>query len=196
MNGEQNGRILKLVELILFSLMLVRAALAGESNSYPEYKKKIQAIRQILGYPMVTAQDLFNDTNFIAIYENPQKYVDRAVKFLSESNSYDCKMVVVYSLQRLPLKTYVEYETRMLHLADSGQLSKEVLNRAVFPGLEWSRKLQLHFEQPDVKKLLDEMARSDCITKENKEYIQEIFSGKARRDINDFMDSGAMPNHE
>jgi hypothetical protein len=196
MDRKRNSRTPRLIALILFSLMLAHAALAGESNSYHEYQQKIQAINQRM-YDWVATSDLWNNTNFITLYEKPKRYEERAFKFLGDTNNTDeCKWVVVFSLQKSPLKSYVDYETKLLHLADSGKVSKKLLNRAVFPELAWSTKIQLHFEQPDVKRLLGEIARSDSITKENKEYVQRILSGKAREDIYDLREGRQLPNHE
>ena len=70
---KRNGRILKLIQLILFSLMLARATLAGESNSYPEYQQKIQGINQRM-YDWVTTSD-FGTTRISSRYRRIRKHI-------------------------------------------------------------------------------------------------------------------------
>ena len=78
-------------------------------------------------------------------------------------------------------------------MSRAGLLSKSALNKAVFPALEWSTKIQTNFENRNVRKFLRECIRSDLITPENKAYFKEILSGKAKQDVIELERDGMLP---
>lgn len=169
-------------------------AQSGE-QSYAGYRQKILAIQQKAGH-LVAADDLFADTNFIAFYEHPVDCASNAALFLrGPENPEFAKMIVVYSSQRLPLQLYVEFEGRLIEMAESRQISSNLLNRAIFPGLEWSTKIQKDFANHEVKALIDKIKKCPQINSNNREYLKEIASGKARDDARDMEEAGMLRAH-
>ena len=177
------------------------------AQSYADYRQKILTIQQRAG-ELVAADDLFEDTNFIAFYEHPVDCASNAVLFLKKTENSGApqtnnglgdadfaKLITVYSLQRLPLPQYVEFEGELIDMAQSRQISSNLLNRAIFPGLEWSTKIQKNFSNPDVKVLLRKIQKCPQINSDNRKYLKEIASGKAREDVRDLEEAGMLPAH-
>jgi hypothetical protein len=179
--------------LTVIGVMSLTTPVFCQSESYSQYQGCIQAIhRQVVD--LTASDDLFEASNFVAIYSDPNAYLTNAMRYLGDvTNSDECKMIVVYSLQRLQLDDYVNYERNLLHLARAGSLSKSALNKAVFPALEWSTKIQINFEKPNVRKLLQECVQSDLITPENKAYSRDVLSGKAKQDVAELEGDGMLP---
>jgi hypothetical protein len=102
-------------------------------------------------------------------------------------------MIVVYSLQDLPLHNYVSYERNLLRLAHAGLLSKTILNQAIVPALNWSTKIEVNFDNTNVENFLQECIRSDLVTPENKAYFKEVLSGKVKQQVLDLEDGDQLP---
>jgi hypothetical protein len=186
---------MKSIYVILTAIMVMSLATAAfcQSESYSEYQQCIQAIdHQVVD--LTATSDLFGVTNFVAMYTNPAIYLTNAMQYLGDvTNNDECKMIVVYSLQRLPLHNYVNYERNLLTLTHAGLLSKSMLNRAIFPALDWSTKIEVNFENPNVENFLQECIQSDLITPENKAYLKEVRSGKVKQDVLELEDAGMLP---
>ena len=163
-------------------------------QSNEEYKAAIIKIRRNV-VDLTSANDLFGITNFVSLYENGTIYTTNAVVFLEDaSNADEEKMIVVYSLQKLPLDEYLTFERGLLKMANEHRISKTLFNRALFPGLEWSTKIQCGFAQENVKRLLAELAQSSSVNDVNKTYIKDILSGRECEKIKEFRESGMIPN--
>lgn len=175
---------------------------------FPVYQERILEIQRKIGTlkiqprtgPWYSNDSFFGDTNFIAFYEHPVDYASNAVLFLKSTQSpEEAKVIVVYSLQRLPLQRYLEFESKLLDLAANGQISSNLLNTAVFPGSEWSAKIQQNFLDSNVTDLITKMEQCGEINLENKEYLKAIVSGKARSDIRELQELDYLPadhNHD
>ena len=173
--------------------MSLATAAFCQSESYPEYQQCIQAIdHQVVD--LTATSDLFGVTNFVAMYTNPIIYLTNAMQYLGDvTNNDECKMIVVYSLQALPLHNYVSYERNLLRLARAGLLSKSFLNEAILPALNWSTKIEVNFKNPNVENFLKECIQSDLITLENKAYFKDIVSGKAKQQVLELEDGDQLP---
>jgi hypothetical protein len=187
--------VLKTKYIILTTFIVVSLAKSAlcQSESYSIYQQRIKAIdHQVVD--LTAPSDLFGVSNFVALYVNPRIYLANAMRYISDAtNSDDCKMIVVYSLQDLPLHNYVSYERNLLYLAHAGLLSKSMLNKAVFPALDWSTKIEVNFDNTNVESFLRECIQSDLITPENKAYFKEVLSGKVKQDVSDLEDGGLLP---
>jgi hypothetical protein len=178
-------------------------------DDFPRYREKILEMRQrvaqwlsrerilkIVDVPRHWLSDdaFYGDTNFVAFYEHPVDCASNASLFLkSAENPDDAKLIVVYSLQRLPLQRYLEFESELIDMAESGQISSNLLNSAMFPGSEWSTKIQRNFPDQRVKDLLSKMAQCGEINPENKAYVKKIASGKAWADARELVEIGDLP---
>jgi hypothetical protein len=162
-------------------------------QSYEEYRELIRvAHRDVVD--LTSAEDLFGITNFIVLYESPTNCVSNAIVFLRDkANKEEEKMIVVYSLQRLPLHEYLQFDAGLLAMANQGIISIKLANQALFPGSEWSRKLELSYQQEEVRVFLRKLLEAKVINKSNKEYIKEVLSGKAKADIEELEEAGMLP---
>lgn len=178
---------------------------APRPDDYAAYRDTILAIKQKAG-DLVAADDLFSDTNFIAFYEHPLDCASNAVLFLKTAENSEtaqtnnalgdadfAKMIVVYSLQRLPLRQYVEFEGQLVDMAESRQISSNLFKRAIFPGIEWSTKIQINYSKPQTKSLLSRMSKCGELDSDNKKYLKEIAKGKAREHIQEMEEAGMVP---
>jgi hypothetical protein len=193
----EGWKYMRYIHLMLCAFLAASAAFAGEKPvSYSEYQKSIQGIyRDVVD--LVAPSDLFGVTNFVELFEEPQRYKTNAIVFLGDkSNTDEQKMVVVYSLQRLPLDDYVKYEQELLHLAQRSKLSKTFLNRSIFPASDWNTTLEFNYEESGVRKLLRELAACDLISEDNKAYVKSVLSGEAKKDILELQDAGMLPKHQ
>lgn len=162
-------------------------------KSYAEYKTIIEGVHQKI-IDLTSAEDLFGVTNFKALYQNPTRYVSYAKAFLKDKgNTEENKMIVVYSMQRLPVPEYVGLEGELLSWAEQSILSERLANRALFPGSDWSTTLEFAYKEPDVNRLLERLSVSHVVSRSNKEYIKDIISGKAKSDIEELQESGLLP---
>jgi len=152
-------------------------------NSYEEYKATIAKIRHYV-VDLTSSSDLFGATNFIALYEHPVFCISNAY-LKDKSNSEQNCMIVVYSMQKLPLDDYVAFESKLVEMAKKHEIQSTLLNRSLFPGIEWSTKLQREFRYPPVKAFLEMLRQLDFVSDANKGYASEILSGKAEKDIED-----------
>ena len=126
-------KIFYLISTLLMTIQFTSAQ--SEPYPYPQYKQLVQSIYHQVG-DLTASSDLFGVTNFVALYSSPTKYETNAMAFIGDkANSDECKMVVIYSLQKLPMDAYVRFERNLLHLAQDGRLSKSFLNRPCFQDL-------------------------------------------------------------
>jgi hypothetical protein len=179
---------------LFLAVFVLSASLVGcarsASRSYADYRTEIVSIRQKV-VDLSAASDLLGVAHFVALYEDPRNSISNALCFLEDpSNSDETKMVVVYSLQKLPLDEYVVFEAKLLDMSRAQQFSSKLFNQAIFPGLEWSIKLQRNYQAPEVKALLNSIAQSSLVNEHNKSYISDILSGKAWKQILELQGSG------
>lgn len=196
-NGQYNGPRISAMDIIL-KTSDIAAALYAKTNKPanravpPAYRDTVLSIQQRVGL-WVCHDDFFENTNFIALYEHPVDYASNAVLFLkSADNPEDAKLIVIYSLQRLPLARYVEFESQLIDMAESRQISNNLLNRAIFPGWDWSTKIQKNFSNQQVSALIRKIKKCPQINSNNREYLQDVASGKAREDILEFESAGML----
>lgn len=165
-------------------------------DAYTAYRDTILAIQKRAG-KLVTTADLFYDTNFIAFYEHSADCASNAVLFLKSSeNPEDAKMIVVYSLQRLPLQRYVDFEGKLIDMAESRQISSNFLNRAILIPVDLSTKVQKNFSNPGVKTLIRKIKECPQINSNNRDYyLKEVATGKALEDLQEMEEAGMLPTH-
>jgi len=179
--------------LAMFLVMGLEASADSQSESYSKYQQCVESIhRQVVD--LTAADDLVRITNFIRLYLRPNLNLTNALRYIDDPTNDDVgKMIVVYSLQGLSLNDYVDYEKNLLYFARDGRLSKSTLNEAILPALDWSTKIQVNFERPNVRSLLKAFINSDLVTAENKQYFREVLSGQAKKDVIELEGDGLLP---
>ena len=185
---------MKTLNLILVSILTHGiCSISSLADSYPAYREQIQLIEQSI-IDRTSTSDLFGVTNFLALYREPKSSLSNAISFLKDrSQSSAAKMIVIYSVQRLPLNEYLAFERQLLILAREKAITREFFNKAIFPGLNWNVELQKHYKLRRVRNLLKELKRSTILDNGNKAYINEILSGKAGADVDDLEEAGQLP---
>jgi hypothetical protein len=143
--------------------------------------------------------ELFASKEFLTIYESPQTYLSQAKSLMSERDlSTHNKLIVGYSMQRLPPEPLVAFLSAVADGVDDGATDIQVLESTAFApfnfGYQW---LIRDYTQSSVKALLLRLVSMKALPADRKKYIQErILTGRAKQDYVDYMDSLGRPVRE
>jgi len=145
------------------------------------------------------ADELFAETSFRDIYENPQAYLASASAIIARHGvSAHHKKIIGYAMQQLPPEQFVMFVTAMTESVEQGTTDMETLETTVFTPLNWGRQSLIgHYQQPIVQALLARLLAMPQLSSVNRHYIRDdILTGKARQDFLDYRDMIGRPVYE
>ena len=159
-----------------------------------DYRLRIETIALSAG-DLTTPDDLLQYREFIDVYENPGPFQDAASALYADPEVAALqKEIAGYSMQRLPVDRLVQLGFHVADLADRQVVSASLLDRLVFPPLDWGTQLVENYERPDVMALMERLSRMDKLAETRREYIREqVLTGRARQDVLELRETGRMP---
>lgn len=116
------------------------------------------------------------------IRSNASQYSRAAIEMLQDSTvSEERKVMIVFTMQRLPLHRYVAFVEACLDLRKAGKLQTTILRRAAIPGAAWSTQMETNYHVPAVRNLYKRLIESGYLNKDEIIWLQLIMEGKAPR---------------
>lgn len=136
---------------------------------------------------------LFEDKEFIRVYESPAAAKAEALSLLARADvSQGQKRITVYAMQRLPLKDYVDFVEKLLELKQRGKVTRFVYKTGAFPNYDWSTALAENYKDPSVAAFLKK-ARAEAASDVERTMIDEMLSGKAAAEVRELREDGQLP---
>jgi hypothetical protein len=127
--------------------------------------------------------ELHHVKQFNQIYSNPQMFKDSVIAYLSKPNSFEDKLIAVYSMTELPLNAYLDMLNSCYMLYSEKQISEELLNRFTFNEFDTNNTIIKQYQNPGVKVLFKEMMKSKSLSTQFKLNLKETLSGKRYIDL-------------
>jgi hypothetical protein len=112
--------------------------------------------------------------------------LEDAIAFLSgEHINNTQQMVCLCAMQKLSKEDYVRFCNHLLILYDQIKVSEHTLEAAIMtpPSFPHNRIIVDNYRDPNVIKLLKNIEEDKKVKKEIKEYVSNILSGKAKKDL-------------
>jgi len=130
---------------------------------------------------LTAPDDLFLDARFTAIYEAPAEHTDCAERLVDAPGlSSTARAVVGLAMQRVGLDDYLRIAEKALRGQAAGVISISALEMILIPPVTWGDALLLHFQDPRVSALLEQLLRIDGIEPELARYVsEEVLTGRA-----------------
>ncbi len=159
-----------------------------------DYRQRIDAIALSVG-DLTIPDDLFRYREFIDVYENPGPFKDAASALYADPEVAALqKEIAGYSMQRLPVDRLVALGFHVADLTDRKIVSARLLDRLVFPPLNWGTQLIENYERPDARALMERLSRMDKLPESRRKYIHEqVLTGRARQDVLELRGMGQIP---
>lgn len=142
---------------------------------------------------LVAPGQLLRDAAFKKVSASPAPLRAEAESLLARADvSESQKFIVVYAMQKLPLKDKVAFSGRLLELKQAGKITQPVYLNGAFPTFEWSTTLAENYQDPSVIAFLQK-ARAASASADDKTMIDEMLSGRTAKDIRDLREDGQLP---
>jgi hypothetical protein len=134
-----------------------------------------------------TWEELFLDSNFIYLYENSAKYLDSAIKFISNNKYSDHqKAICIFSMQKANIESYLIFLDACTTLFENNNLSEDLLLKGINPAFGKKRPIVKNYNNKNERKLLEKMQNVRNISKQFNIIIREILSGNLYKQMREF----------
>lgn len=128
---------------------------------------------------LTSSFDLLEINKFLQIHANSNDYYYQAISFLEDTTNNELqKSIVIYSMQSLNKKQYWQFLENCSILFCKKKLSEEEIKIVIFTGYEWSNLTVVNFYSSSVRKPLKRIEKSEYSSKELKDLVRRILSGK------------------
>ncbi len=166
---------------------------AEAAQALSDFVEKIKKIEAQIG-DLRTPNKLFEVPDFRELHEHPTDHTLEVSKVLEGPEFTDRqKMIAALSLQGLEMPWFLLIAEHMLLLLESGLVSYDVFELAVFPPYDWNTKLIENYEEWDVARFLRSVLESEQVEDRRKEIIRkEILTGKAKSYVLNRRDAGPL----
>lgn len=154
---------------------------ADTVQNITNFAQQIKAIdRKIVDLSIPS--DLFEHEEFRKIHKNPEDYYPIVFKALKSSEYTDQqKMIIGHSMHGSDLDQFLSLAKYSLQLLESGEISKIVFDRMIFPTYEWNSTIIKNYDKEEVSIFLQQLMSSESISDYLKNLIREdIVTGKAK----------------
>lgn len=160
---------------------LQRCRKAGGKD--PHLEKLVTRIDKQMKGALNASQELLDDPEWRKIHAEPKKHQADVLALLKRSDLTETqKLMLTYTMHKLPLADYVKYLEHLLGLRKGGHISDNVFTQGLLPGNFWSTKLQENYNDKRVVALLKK-AKPLVEDKEWSSYVDHILSGKAAEEV-------------
>jgi len=173
---------------VLFIIGLVGACSSSDQkirsilmNQKKNFDSSINIIDKAIGDSGLDYhEEIVSDTNFLNLFEHSKIYKEDAIRFLKDSGHTSQQLLIcILSMQNLGVNEYIDFSESFITLYEKGNIPEWVLIVLISPNFLKKHVVIENYNMPDVIKLL-ERVKSNCIaSKELKQNITEILSGKA-----------------
>lgn len=135
-------------------------------------------------------EEILTDTAFVNVFEHSPVYFDDAMKFLQAGHFNAMQAhVCILAMQNLPVNDYVKLCDLYLSLFNQHKIAEGMLESAIMPNFLNIRVITNNYCDPKVKALLTSIINNKNVSKkEFKNYLSDILSGKACRELLEFDD--------
>jgi len=125
-----------------------------------------------------SAQSLFYSDSFIHVFENPYKYMEDAKKIMTDPyTSIQEKKIAIYSMQKMGLSNYLEWNNFMYRLYKNGKINHNELEISISGrSLVEYHILERSYKDKRVKAFFTLLISDSTLT--NKEKYKKIVSGE------------------
>lgn len=128
--------------------------------------------------------DLFDIKEFLEIYENPQPYLKATIVLISRTDLPILnKQIIALSMQKLPLTQFLVLISATFEAVEQQVTDAEILKLMLFPPFNWGAQLAMNYENPEVRALLDQIAKMPQLSDNTKILINKILTGRAKQDF-------------
>lgn len=128
---------------------------------------------------------LFSSMDFRQIYEQPHQFVPQARSILvSKTATARQKTIVVYGVQRLAWKDYLQLLQFAAEEANRGRIDPSIVDLMISPGLDWSTRVISNYKNQEVRNTLIKFAEN--LDTNQQKSIERILSGETWQDAREF----------
>ncbi len=120
---------------------------------------------------------LHDSEEFEQVYENPKRYMNDALEYISSKDSKH-KYVAVISMQKLPYEDMLFFYKDIFKLFQAGEISWKELSGYIFVGDGFGDFFEVNYDREEVRSLLKEIASDPKISQEFRNSIEEVISGQ------------------
>lgn len=136
------------------------------------------------GMPLDYYEELLANKAFVEIFEHSSSYFDDVIKLLSKEKFTNEQLTIcTYAMQNLDTNDYVGLCGLYVELYNHHKISEGVLEEIIMPDFLQKRIIAKNYADPNVIKVLNTIHNSKNISKNFKEIIESILSGKFLKDI-------------
>ena len=135
--------------------------------------------------------------SFTEIWKAAEQHLPQAKRLLIDNGVPERnKLILAYAMQNTPLQELLSLQTEGLSAYESRLFSADVLKVLLFPGYDWNTRLQEHYQDPAVRRLLLATKSAGAFSEKPnvKEYVDAILSGSAAKDIARARADGQLPD--
>ena len=127
-----------------------------------------------------TPQALFSCDSFIHVFENPYSYMEAAKKMIADSfTSTKEKDIIIYSMQKMGLKKYLQWNNYLYQLYQEKDIAFEELEISITGrGLVEYHIFEQSYNDKAVRAFYKMVINDSSISEKKKQYYKDVLSGK------------------
>lgn len=158
-------------------IILVTFLNCHSKNNQLDYSKTILGVENRTG-ELVTPSTLFNDKDFLNLFENSDFYLKDAIKFAADTvYSEQQKLISIFSMQDLNVNNYVEYVENCFKVFSNKGISEHSF--AIILHSDMNRNnLKKVYKHPRYIKILKEISTSGEVSAKLKNYANSLLREK------------------
>ena len=137
---------------------------------------------------------LLVNPEFTEVHSCPEVHLGEALAALpTDAIGEQERIMVVLSMQALPLPRFVDFAEHVLRYLEAGSLSQRVFEWAVFPSYDWSTTVVENIDDSRVRRLLRLVLDSPAVSTRCKQHVKdEILTGNAGKDVLELRGAGEL----
>jgi len=160
------------------------------ARSYPPYHKIdfVSFIDRQKNDTLEFYEGLLYNKTFVNILEHCEFYRNDVTTFLNKGHFNNMQVeICICAMQNLNVNDYVNFCNLILTLYNDNKLPEGVLEDAISPDFLRKRIITDNYNDPRVIKLLKSIENNKKISSKNfKEYLPDILSGKSSKELKEF----------
>jgi hypothetical protein len=151
------------------------------------FSNTIDSIEKIV-VDLTSYNDVFLAKKFIAMYENPERYMNNVLTYLADTtNTRQERTIAFLAMQKKGLVNNLNFLYACNFLYRNGLIDEEMISRILYPIDLSNCDIIKHYKSEQIRKVLLDVRYNKRTSNSLKEVIDDVLSGKAYKERKRFL---------
>lgn len=187
----------RILPCLMLALCFGNAALALEGSAVDEKKLRnllVQAGEQSPNFREIQST-VISSKAFSEVWNGADRYAPLSLSLFSDQHfPNEQKRILALGIQNAGFRKMLGIWKSSFELWEKGKITSDLLDTILFPGYDWSVKLQENYQNKDARVLLEKVRSSNLYqgNPNRSKYVEDVISGRAARDVEQLRKDGQL----